>query len=282
MILRDYHMHTTWCDGSASAEEMVKAAVDQGLDEVGISGHSYTFFDESYCMTEEDTLAYREELGRLREEYADRISLKVGIEQDCWSEADTGEYDYVIGSVHYVRIPAPGKKEGEEMGEGEEIPEGVLSFGDWLYLPVDETAKLQQAIAGRFFGGDMIAFAERYFADAARVCEETKCDLIGHFDLITKFNEGGALFDEEDPRYVAAWKKAADRLLEANVPFEINTGAMSKGYRSRPYPSDNIRSYLRERGARFILSSDSHRTDTLCFAFDRYEEEVDPLDHPGR
>ena len=29
MICRDYHMHTSFCDGSNTAEEMIQAAVDQ-------------------------------------------------------------------------------------------------------------------------------------------------------------------------------------------------------------------------------------------------------------
>ena len=47
MILKDYHMHTTYCDGTASAEEMVQEAVRRGLTEIGFSGHSHTAFDES-------------------------------------------------------------------------------------------------------------------------------------------------------------------------------------------------------------------------------------------
>lgn len=262
MILSDYHMHTTWCDGVNTAEEMIRSAIDKGMEEIGISGHSYTFFDESYCMSEEDAKACLKELSSLREKYAGRIRLRIGVEQDYWSEAETEDYDYVIGSVHYVRIPR-------------KTPvRGVLSFGEHLYLPVDESAEIQRDIADRYFGGDMIAFGEEYFGTVADVCRKTGCDIVGHFDLIAKFNEGGALFDEGDPRYVSAWKQAADRLIEEEALFEINTGAMSKGYRSQPYPADPIREYIRERGGRFILSSDSHRADTIAFAFDRYEGEV--------
>ena len=64
---------------------------------------------------------------------------------------------------------------------------------------------------------------------------------------------------------------AAAALLETGVPFEINTGAMSRGAKTDPYPTRPVRAYLAERGAKFILSSDSHRTDTIRFLFDRYE-----------
>lgn len=257
MILRDYHMHTTWCDGSASAENMVKAAIAQGLEEIGFSGHSYTWFDESYCMMPEATVAYRSELASLREKYAGRIRILIGTEQDRYSEAPTDAYDYFIGSVHYMKL-------GEE------------------YVPVDETPEILRDAAKRYFDGDMMSLAEEYFRTAGEVAEKTGCSIIGHFDLITKFNEDGSLFDTEDPRYIAAWKAAADRLLKAGVPFEINTGAMSKGYRSEPYPAKPIRDYIRSGGGHFILSSDSHRTDTLCYAFDRYEDEADITAPPAR
>jgi tRNA-2-methylthio-N6-dimethylallyladenosine synthase len=39
--------------------------------------------------------------------------------------------------------------------------------------------------------------------------------------LITKFQEKEPLFDEQDERYVKAWKTAVDKLIKANIPFEI-------------------------------------------------------------
>lgn len=277
MILRDYHMHTTYCDGGASAEEMVLAAIDKGLEEIGFSGHSYTSFDGTYCMSLEETIEYRRELEALREKYADKISIKIGLEMDNFSDADLEGIEYTIGSVHYLRL------RGEAgfvafTSLGEDLPGSCIfatdDEGPAVYIPVDESAEIQKAAADRYFGGDMIAFAEAYFETVAGVVDNTGCDIIGHFDLVAKFNEGNVLFDEEDPRYIGAWKKAVDRLVGAGVPYEINTGAISKGYRKDAYPSAPIRKYIREKGGSFILSSDSHRTDTLCFAFDEFEEEA--------
>ena len=223
MIRRDYHMHTIWCDGSNTAEEMVEAAVRQGLEEIGFSGHSYTWFDESYCMLPDETEEYKKELAALREKYAGRIRILTGTEQDCLSEASTEGYDYVIGSAHYVRV------------------------GD-TFISIDESAQILRDAADRYFGGDMIALAEEYFRTVGAVAERTGCQIIGHFDLITKFNEDGTLLDESDPRYVAAWQAAADRLLQSDAVFEINTGAMSKGYRTTPYPAVPIRVWPKPRG----------------------------------
>ena len=126
----------------------------------------------------------------------------------------------------------------------------------------------------KYFGGDWYAFAEAYYATEARVAEVAKCDIIGHFDLITKFIEQAPAFDVHHPRYVKAWQQAADRLLGAGIPFEINTGAMSRGYRTEPYPSREIREYIRAHGGRMILSSDSHQKETIAYRFEDYAEEV--------
>ena len=47
MVFSTFHNHTTYCDGSNTAEEMVQAAVAAGCPAFGFSGHSYTWFDES-------------------------------------------------------------------------------------------------------------------------------------------------------------------------------------------------------------------------------------------
>ena len=248
----DFHVHTTFCDGSASPAEMAAAAFRQGLEVLGFSGHSYTFFDESWCMSRSGTEACRAEIARLREEYAGRMEILCGVEQDYYSEETTDGYDYVIGSVHYLK--AGGK-----------------------YLPVDESAGDQLAAAEKHFGGDLLAFAEAYFETVRRVPEIPGCRVVGHFDLVAKFNEGGVLFDESHPRYAAAWQAAADRLLRSGLLFEVNTGAISRGYRSVPYPAPPILRYLAERGARFLLSSDSHRAETLCYGFDRWRREIQAL-----
>ena len=40
MILEDFHIHTTFCDGASTPEEMVQAAIALGLKRLGFSGHA--------------------------------------------------------------------------------------------------------------------------------------------------------------------------------------------------------------------------------------------------
>lgn len=245
MTRGDFHVHTAFCDGRSKPEAMVRAALKQGLPAIGFSGHSHTAFDESWCMSVSGTAEYRAEIARLKAKYGGKIAVSCGVEQDLFSDAPTAGYDYVIGSVHYLSV-------------------------NGACIPVDENADILRAAADEQFGGDLYALIEAYYEHVSRVCAVTGCGVVGHFDLITKFNEGGALFDETHPRYVAAWHAAADALLPAGALFEINTGAIARGWRTVPYPAAPILDYLTSRGARFLLSGDAHSPDGLCFGFERW------------
>ena len=241
MVDADLHNHTTYSDGTCGAEEIVLAAIERGLKTVGITDHSYTSFDESYCMKKEALARYLSEIEGLKTKYADQIKVLAGLEEDLFSESDLSALDYSIGSVHYLKI-------GEK------------------FIPVDESPEVLSKAADAYFGGDFLKLAELYFEEVGALAEK-KDKIVGHFDLIVKFNEKANLFSESDPRYVAAWKRAADALLKAGKTFEINTGAMHRGYRSIPYPAPAIFAYLKEKGARFVFGSDSHSDKTLAFAF---------------
>ena len=49
--------------------------------------------------------------------------------------------------------------------------------------------------------------------------------------------------------------------------FEINTGAISRGWRSAPYPAPFLLKRLKELSGRIVLSSDSHSAFTLLHGF---------------
>lgn len=235
-----FHTHTCFCDGRDTPEAMVQEAIRLGCPAIGFSGHSHTAFDEGYCMSKDGTQAYCEEIRRLRQVYGGQIRIFLGIEQDYFSDALCSDYDYVIGSVHYVC------KNGE-------------------YRPVDHTAACQQAIVDDWFGGDFYAFAEAYYALVADVWRKTHCSIVGHFDLISKFNEHHELFDPNHPRYTAAADRALAELMPAPVVFEINTGAISRGCRETPYPDPRILSVLQKNHVRLLRTSDCHRKENLLF-----------------
>lgn len=246
MILEDFHVHSTYCDGKNTLDEMVRAAIDLKMTRIGFSGHAYTAFSDVYCMSPEDTERYAEDIVELKQKYADRIEILCGLEMDYFSDEPQIKTDYRIGSVHYVQ------KDGK-------------------YLEVDSDADGFNNAVKNFFGGDYYAYAEEYFALVGDVINKTDGDIVGHFDLCSKFNEGNRLFDTSNPRYVSAAKSAIDKLVLCGKPFEINTGAISRGYRTEAYPEMQFLKYIAEKGGRTILSGDSHSANTLCYMFDEYE-----------
>lgn len=242
---QNLHTHSSFSDGKHTPEEMVLGAVRAGCLSLGFSDHSPmppAADPDGWSMKTEMLPAYRAEILRLREAYAGKPEIFLGLEQDVDSPPPEGAWDYLIGSVH-----------------------GVWSGG--CYLPVDESADAFDRAIREHFGGDCLAFARAYYRREAEAAGQTGCDIVGHFDLITKFNEGGRRFDESDLRYRAAALEALEALMERDVIFEINTGAMSRGCRTAPYPAPFLLKAIRQKGGRICITSDSHSADAVVHAF---------------
>lgn len=246
MILSDFHTHTTFSDGKNSAEEMVLHAISMGLKTIGISDHASG--DNDYSMKKEDILPYRAEIARLKERYSGRIEILCGIELDADGIDAAEAYDYAIASVHHMTV-------------------GDRDF--CIDLSVEETRRMIQ----EGFGGDFDSLAEAYYEKLTAYALRSGANIVGHFDLLTKFSEVGVPFDAESPRYQAAWRSALSALGNKLV-FEINTGAISRGYRSEPYPTSPILTELQKMGGKVLLSGDAHQTESLCAHFDEAQKRL--------
>ena len=244
-MLQNLHTHTVFGDGKNTPEEMVLGALAAGCTSLGFSEHSplpSSIDPDGWTMKAEDVSAYRGGVLRLREAYRDRLEIFLGLEQDLDSPPPEGRWDYLIGSVHTV-------------------------WADGVPLSVDEGRDSFIRSVADCFGGDYFAFARAYYARVAGVAARTGCQIVGHFDLVTKFNEGGRLFDEGDPRYRAAALEALEALPAEDLVFEINTGAMSRGYRADPYPAPFLLHAIRARGGCICLTSDCHSADAATYGF---------------
>lgn len=246
-MLYNFHTHTTYCDGKSTAEGMVQKAIELGLSKLGFSGHSYTEFDLEPCMSQEGTEQYKKEIADLKEKYKDQIEILLGIEYDYQSTESMDGYDYILGSVHYL-------------------------FKDGEYLCIDYSRQAQIDAVNKHYGGDYYAYIEDYYNAVADLYNKLKCDVIGHFDLITKYNSDGSLFDVNHPRYIAAWKKAADAIIKTPAVVEINTGGIARGHVKHPYPSYEIIDYFKSHGKKLIFSSDCHNKDFLLCGYDDVKE----------
>lgn len=243
-MLSNYHTHTSFCDGNNTAEEMVVSAIDKGFNSLGFSGHGYTDFDTSYCMTDED--AYRTEILRLKDKYRDKIQIYLGTEEDATCLVSREKYDYIIGSLHYFKI------------------NGIYYSVDLSYESMLDCINL--------VGGDAMALAENYYKTFCDYIVSRKPDIIGHFDLLTKYDE------KYEPLFLGKteYDRIAEKYLKYAVSsgciFEVNTGAISRGYRRTPYPYVNLLHILKNENAPVILSSDSHCADGLDCVFSETKE----------
>lgn len=241
------HVHTQFCDGRSSADEMAQSALRFGFVSLGFSSHAVQDFDMDYAMDEVREKQYIRCIRDLRDRLRGQIRIWLGTERDYFSFADRSRFDYVIGSVHYVPCP------------------------DGSKIPVDGPLDLLKDGINRYFSGDPLRFISVYYDLLGRYCAEYKPDMIAHFDLIQKNNKDGALFNPEDPRYFKLAADAMDRAIQGCKLLEINTGGMARSHQQAPYPHISLLRYWRQIGGEIVISSDCHEAKDIAFAYPEAE-----------
>ena len=117
---QNLHVHSNYADGKNSLEELVVDAIDKGFDSIGFSEHSYMPFSSyPYQMNEDGVKKYKREIAQLKSKYKGKIDIFCGMEFEFYSDDDTSEFDYLIGSVHYLDFG--GKLLGFDRGFDETI-----------------------------------------------------------------------------------------------------------------------------------------------------------------
>ena len=240
-MLTNYHTHTTYCDGNNTPEEVVKAAIDMGFDAIGFSGHGYTDYDLSYCMKE--TPEYLNEINSLKEKYKNKIQVYTGVEEDSYCYVNRNDFDYILGSSHYL-------------------------VKDNQYMAIDSSLDYFKECL-KAFDDDVLALAESYYSAFAEYIITRKPDIVGHFDLITKYDEVDTQMRFlNNEAYLDIACKYMKQALKADVIFEVNTGAISRGYRKNPYPHERLLHLIKKENGKIILSADSHEVKTLAAYFE--------------
>jgi histidinol-phosphatase (PHP family) len=201
--LIDYHVHTARCGHAVGAmERYVEHAIEAGLTELGFSDHLFMYWlppnrrDPELGMAEWEHDFYIEDVERCRARYASDITIRLSTEADFipGHEAELEsilrryDWDYVIGSVHFID------------GWG---------FDDSRYL-------------ANYAAWDIDALYARYFDLVGASAETGLFDTVGHADLIKKFGHRPNA-DQSSP-----YARVADRLAKAGVAVEVNTGGLRK------------------------------------------------------
>jgi len=195
----DYHTHTPLClHAEGEPEDYIDAALLAGLTEYGISDHAPAIpepFDD-WRMSVADLPAYFEWVDRARARAAGKMPVRAGMECDwlngCenWIEdlASRYEWDYLIGSVHYL--------------------------GDWDF---DNPKWL-----GRWAECDVEAVWAHYWKTYTAMADSSLFDILGHPDLIKKFSYAPA---GDLDRY---YEPAIDAIATSGSVIELNTAGWHK------------------------------------------------------
>ena len=240
---QNLHMHGVLCDGKDEYEATVLRAMALGFDGIGFSGHSWMPYSPRGGMSVENTEKYKLEIARLKEKYRGQIDVYCGIELDMFSPVDVSGFDYVIGSVHYFDM-------------------------DGGYVGFDRNAETVGKVIDEHFGGGGMRYAKAYYETLCRLPDVAPIDVVGHFDLITKHAETHDFFDTQSPEYRKWAVEALEVLVKRVGVFEINTGAIARGYRTTPYPDPYLLGEIHRLGGQVIISSDCHDNRYLDCGFD--------------
>ncbi len=252
-MLSNFHTHTTFSDGKNTVEEVVVSAIEKGFSAIGFTDHGYTDFDLSYCI--KDLKGYIEEVNRLKEKYSNKLQIYLGLEEDGSCLSNRSFYEYIIGSLHYFKI-------------------------DGKYYPIDSSYQGFKNCLN-LFDNDLIKMANNYYSTFCDYVIKRKPEIIGHFDLITKYDEkdGGVLLNNKEYNLLA--EKYLNSLIKTGSLFEVNTGAISRGYRTKPYPNENLLYILKKNDVGIILTSDSHTASNIDFAFEETKKYLKDVGFDG-
>lgn len=248
--LQNLHTHTTYCDGKDTIEEMILAACEKGFQSIGFSSHS---FMKGCSLPQQVIDDYKNEIAELKQKYTDKIAVYCGLECEMHGDTDLTGFDYLIGAVHYLKL-------GDE------------------FFSTDRSLQDLQAIINTHFSGDGMACANAYYQQLAKLPQYGKFDIVAHFDLITKYCENVQLFDRSSKEYRWMAIEAAEQIAGKIPYFEVNTGAMARGYRTSPYPDTFLLKELKRLGFGAIISTDCHDSNFLNYG---HKEAVDLLKNCG-
>lgn len=242
----NYHSHSLYCDGRAGMEDFVRFALSSGFTSYGFSSHAPLPFPTAWTMEWDRMDDYLAEFRRLKEKYAGRIELYIGLEIDYLNEESHPAIelfrrlplDYRIGSVHLLYDD-----------------EGRVVDAD---LPADKFRRM----VDRHFHGDVERVVRLYYERSRRMVELGGFDIVGHADKV-HYNAAccrPGILDE--PWYDRLVCDYFAEIARRGYQMEINT----KAYEELGvfYPDVRYFPLLRELGVRVQVNSDAHYPERIA------------------
>jgi histidinol-phosphatase (PHP family) len=246
-VLTDYHLHLRPDEvgqardhfTQANVDRYLAAAEEQGIEELGVSEHIYRF-KEALALWGHPY--WRDQAVDELEAYCEFVRttpLRLGVEADyirgaedrTQSLLESYDFDYVVGSVHYL---------------GERGAVDDRRYDVWDAFP------------------DADALWRTYFEWQADLVRSGLFDIVSHPDLIKIWGDDRPA-PERDPRF--HYEPFAQALAESQTAVEVSTAGLRKPV-GEIYPARALAEMCVEAGAEFALSSDAHSPDQVGFGYD--------------
>src|SRR5258708_20586535 len=221
-------------------EAVVERAIAAGFTHYGLSEHAPRFRHEDMMSEEADLQPadlvatfrrYATAARTMQRRFAGRIELFVGFETERlppvgWAQRMAElrpEFDYIVGSVHDV--------------------EGGF---------VDVSPEPPTPLATQHGGTEALQI--RYFEALAELVGTLRPEIVGHLDLIRKFDPPGTEFSPAVMRHI---ERALEAVHAAGGVLDVNCGAFRRGF-GPVYPLPGILDRARRMGIGVTLGDDSH------------------------
>jgi histidinol-phosphatase (PHP family) len=247
-VLTDYHLHLRPDDLDASADEYFSeanfqryrsAASERGIVELGVSEHVYRFEQALDIWQHPFWVPFaRDDLDVYCSFVREQTDLRLGIEADFVPGAedrtanllDARDFDYVVGSVHFIR-------------------DGAVDMDD--YSVWDSGHSVEQ-------------IWQRYFQTIGDSARSGLFDVLAHPDLVKVWGRDRPLPDGDLRRY---YEPAIEAIAESDIAVEVSTAGLRKPVKEL-YPAPAFLEMCVEAGAPIALSSDAHRPHDIGADYD--------------
>jgi histidinol-phosphatase (PHP family) len=228
----DYHVHTHYCrHASGEIKEYLVEGMNKGLKEIGISDH-YPMFHlpqlsyNDYSMDLQEFPLYKREVNQVKRIFSSKIDVKLGAEVDYLkAEEPTLMKSLVLEDVDYLM--------------------GVIHLLDnWIIDDPRNTHK--------YLEYDLNAFYNKYFDEIQNLIKSGLFDIVGHIDVIKKFNH---IPEEGIEQYIMP---CLELIADKELCLEVNTSGIDRPVKDT-YPGQKFFKIIFDMGIQITLGSDAHK-----------------------
>ena len=247
-MLTDYHVHLRPDDDGTAAAEFFTAsnaeryrtvAAERGIDELGVSEHVHRFAQALDVWAHPFWRRWAvDDLDAYCEFVRSQTDLRLGIEADfvpgredrMANLLDQREWDYVLGSVHFLR-------------------DAAVDMAEWDV----------------WRSGDADSVWRRYFETLGEAARSGLFDVLAHPDLVKVWGPQRPRPSGDLRRF---YDLAMEGIADSDVAVEVSTAGLRKPA-GEIYPAPAFLEMCLEAGRPLTLSSDAHLPDQLGHEYDR-------------